>query len=61
MGKHSKPTNQWVAGWNMPGYLPDNQPEVFDSFEDAQEWLAEQITEFVQDITDNQSAAVADE
>jgi len=25
----------FTAGYNMPGYLPENDPETFDSFEDA--------------------------
>lgn len=28
----------WIAGWNIPGYLPDYSEE-FDSEEKAQAWL----------------------
>lgn len=31
------------AGWNMPGYMPDNEPADFESFEDAREYIADEI------------------
>jgi hypothetical protein len=33
----------FVAGWNMPGYMPDNEPAAFETFGDAQEYLADEI------------------
>lgn len=32
---------RWVAGWNMPGYLPETDPETFDTLEDAVAYLRE--------------------
>jgi hypothetical protein len=31
---------RWIAGWNTPGYLPDNPPEEFDNEQDAREYMA---------------------
>lgn len=33
----------FVAGWNMPGYMPDNEPAAFETFEDAQAYIREEI------------------
>ena len=34
MNKNPTPT-RYVAGWNMPGYMPDSEPEDFEEFVDA--------------------------
>lgn len=39
----------WVAGWNIPGYLPEMHPETFDSWEDAREFLINEIESFLED------------
>jgi len=39
-------TTKWSAGWNLPGCLPEMEPAVFDSKEDAEEFIANEI-EFV--------------
>lgn len=36
---------QYIAGWNQPGYLPETDPETFDSFEDAVESLSADLTD----------------
>jgi hypothetical protein len=39
-------TPRYVAGWNMPGYLPDSEPAEFDSADDADEarsYLADEM------------------
>jgi len=33
----------FAAGWNMPGYMPDNEPACFETFEEVQSYLAEEI------------------
>ena len=38
-----EPATQWVAGWNMPGYLPVTDPELFESWEDARDYLADEL------------------
>lgn len=34
---------KFVAGWNMPGYLPDSEPAEFDSAEDALEYIKDEM------------------
>lgn len=34
-------SGHYVAGWNMPGYMPDSEPSAFDDVESAREYLAE--------------------
>ena len=34
---------KFVAGWNMPGYLPDSEPEEFDDSEEAMEYIREEM------------------
>lgn len=41
--KFCKP--KFVAGWNMPGYLPDADPEVFDDAENAMEYVRDLMRE----------------
>lgn len=36
----------WVAGWNMPGYLPENEPCWFASQADAREYLMDEIERY---------------
>lgn len=31
--------NPWRAGWNKAGFMPDSEPESFESFEDAKEYI----------------------
>lgn len=30
---------KWVVGYNMPGYMPDNEPSECDTFEEARDCL----------------------
>lgn len=32
----------WVAGWNNPGYLPEMEPEEFETQEEAVRFLIEE-------------------
>lgn len=46
---------KWLAGWNMPGYLPETEPVEFDSREDALNYLfaeAERWAEYAYDGAD---------
>lgn len=36
---------KFVAGWNMPGYLPDAEPEEFDEVDDALEFVRDLMRE----------------
>ena len=33
----------FVAGWNMPGYMPDNEPARFQTWEGAREYIVEEL------------------
>lgn len=37
---------QYVAGWNMAGYLPETDPETFDTLDDAIAYLRETLDEW---------------
>lgn len=39
----------YVAGYNMAGYLPDVDPEVFDTEADAREYLAGTLDRWADD------------
>lgn len=34
---------QWVAGWNMPGYMPESEPAGFATWEEARDHLAAEM------------------
>lgn len=36
---------KFVAGWNMPGYLPDAEPMEFDDSEEAMEYIRDAMRE----------------
>ena len=36
----------YVAGWNMPGYLPDTDPAVFQTEDEATSYLIREIDLF---------------
>lgn len=36
---------KFIAGWNMPGYLPDAEPEEFDEADDALEFVRDLMRE----------------
>lgn len=38
-------TPRFVAGWNMPGYMPDSEPAEFDNADDAKRYIIDQIKE----------------
>lgn len=40
---------QWVAGYNMAGYMPDNEPAVFESFDDAKSYILETLENYIDD------------
>lgn len=37
----------YTAGWNMTGYLPETDPETFESLEDAAAYLRETLTRWL--------------
>lgn len=53
----------WVAGFNMPGYMPDNEPAVFESFEDACNYIADEMdcdAELIESADAEKTAAIED-
>lgn len=38
--QEKKEAGHWVAGWNMPGYMPDSEPAAFDTDEEASVYLS---------------------
>lgn len=41
--------NMYVAGWNMPGYLPETDPVIFDNETDAIRYLSDAVIRFWDD------------
>ena len=39
--------SSYIAGWNMPGYLPETDPETFDTLADAAEYLRETLARWL--------------
>lgn len=39
----------WGAGFNMPGYMPDNDPGAFATWEEARDSLAEDMERFAEE------------
>jgi len=42
--------NTYSIGYNMPGYMPDNEPSECETLEDAKEALLTDITHYLEDI-----------
>ena len=36
------------AGWNMPGYLPETEPEAFQTLDSAYEYLYETLEQWIE-------------
>jgi hypothetical protein len=49
---------KFVAGWNMPGYMPDSEPMEFDSATDALDYIKGEMR---QDAEDNAPESELDE
>ena len=43
-------THKYVAGWNMPGYMPDSEPAEFDNADDARAYIAEEMRSHAEEI-----------
>ena len=40
----------YVAGWNMPGYLPESEPWTTDSYDDAVEYMLYEMERYADDL-----------
>ena len=49
-------SERWVAGWNMPGYLPDSEPAEFDNAEDAKQYIIDAVKR-AEDETEDETEA----
>lgn len=55
-----EPATKWIAGWNMPGYLPESEPAEFDDWQDAMTYLHDSIGRFWdEDASDGQHIRAA--
>ena len=55
LGRNEGPAN-FVAGWNMPGYLPETQPEFFEDFDDAKRYVLNVMEEHSDQLWDEDLA-----
>ncbi|MGZ6199169.1 MAG: hypothetical protein ACXWNL_16155 [Vulcanimicrobiaceae bacterium] len=46
----------WAAGWNMPGYMPDNPPAIFETWEEARDYIVAEL----ESVKDNAEENAAD-
>ena len=46
----------YSAGWNMPGYMPDNAPAMFLDADDAREYIANEIERADEESEDEDTA-----
>ena len=49
-------TPRFVAGWNMPGYMPDSEPAEFDNAEDAKRYILDEIASHAENTTNEDDA-----
>ena len=49
-------TERWVAGWNMPGYMPDSEPAEFDNAEDAKQYIIDAVKRAEEETEDETEA-----
>ena len=50
----------WIAGYNMPGFMPDNDPCGFASFEDAREYIVGELKREIDQHEDEESDEIKD-
>lgn len=46
----------YSAGWNMPGYMPDNTPELFLDADDARQYIIDQIEQHEEEVAEESVA-----
>ncbi len=49
-------TPRFVAGYNMPGYMPDSEPADFDDVDDARSYLADEMRTFADQAADDEES-----
>jgi len=51
-----EPQPVYIAGWNMPGYMPDSEPAQFDDADDAREYILDELQNVIDGIEDSEPA-----
>ena len=52
----------WVAGWNSPGCLPEMEPAGFETWEEARDFIAEELERFADSESEQEDGRpIADE
>ncbi len=41
--KDKRDAGHYVAGWNMPGYMPDSEPAAFETADEARGYIADEL------------------
>jgi hypothetical protein len=39
-----------VAGWNMPGYMPDSEPAECESFDEARAYIVKELNNVIEGL-----------
>lgn len=50
----------WIAGYNMPGFMPDSEPCGFSSFDDAREYIVSEMKREIDQYDDAESDVITD-
>ena len=53
--------SKWAAGFNMPGYMPDSDPVECDTWEEARDYLKEEIERAADQVCTSIEAGEAEE
>ena len=51
----------WIAGWNLPGYMPDNEPAGFSTWNDARDYISEELREYADLFEEDNHNAIIEE
>lgn len=51
----------FTAGFNMSGYMPDNEPMTFSDFDDAKEYILDELNESEEQSEENENEKTADD
>jgi len=46
----------WAVGYNMPGFMPDNDPSYFTTYDEAREYLIDELTRAADEAEDDANA-----
>lgn len=46
----------WCAGWNMPGYMPDSEPAMFDTRDEAKRYIIAELKRAEEDTESEDEA-----